>query len=178
MGTYALRNAGGFDDRVGEPVEIGAGLCDPVAAECGSGKSIGQAVFGDLEMLVGLDAENDDKRCDLSIREVNMATPPLYILVRLWVSRGLETEFEDYERKVSRIMARYGGVIERAIRTLRASDERSDEPFEVHMLKFPSRDLYDAYRDDAERHSLSGERARIITNTDILVGMLGPTYRS
>ena len=47
---------------------------------------------------------------------MNMATPPFYILVRLWIHRGLETEFEAYERKVSRIMARYGGLIERAIR--------------------------------------------------------------
>jgi antibiotic biosynthesis monooxygenase (ABM) superfamily enzyme len=107
-----------------------------------------------------------------------MASPPLYILVRLWIRRGLETEFEAYERKVSRIMVRYGGVIERVIRTSGASDGRSDEPFEVHVLRFPSRDLYDAYRDDAERLSLSGERAGIITNTDILVGMPGPTYGS
>src|SRR5882757_9464981 len=105
-----------------------------------------------------------------------MATPPLYILVRLWIHRELETEFEAYERKVSRIMARYGGVIERTIRTTGASDERSDEPFEVHVLKFPSQDHYVAYQDDAERHSLSAERASIITNTDVLVGMPGPTY--
>ena len=106
-----------------------------------------------------------------------MATPPLYILVRLWIHRGLETEFEAYERKVSRIMARYGGVTERAIRTLKTSnDDGSDEPFEVHVLRFPSRDLYDAYRDDAERLSLSIERAGVITNTDILVGTPGPTY--
>jgi antibiotic biosynthesis monooxygenase (ABM) superfamily enzyme len=114
----------------------------------------------------------------LPILEVNMATPPLYILVRIWIHRGLETEFEAYERKVSRIMARYGGVIERAIRTVRASDDRSDEPFEVHLLKFPSRDFYDAYRDDAERHSLSDERAGIVTNSDSLVGTPGPTYGS
>jgi hypothetical protein len=50
----------------------------------------------------------------LPVLEVNMATTALYILVRLWIHRGLETEFEAYERKVSRIMARYGGVIERA----------------------------------------------------------------
>jgi antibiotic biosynthesis monooxygenase (ABM) superfamily enzyme len=106
-----------------------------------------------------------------------MATSPLYILVRLWIHSGLETEFEAYERKVSRIMARYGGVIECAIRTLSASD-RSDEPFEVHVLKFPSQDLYDAYQDDAERRSLSGERAGIVANTDILVGTPGPTYDS
>ncbi|MGD0149117.1 MAG: hypothetical protein ABSB77_11075 [Xanthobacteraceae bacterium] len=107
-----------------------------------------------------------------------MATPSLYILVRLWIHTGLEAEFEAYERKVSRIMARYGGVIERTIRTSKASDDGSDEPFEVHVLKFPSRDHYDAYRDDAERRSLSGERAGIITNTDILVGTPGPTYGS
>ena len=67
-----------------------------------------------------------------------MASPPLYILVRLWIRRGLETEFEAYERKVSRIMVRYGGVIERVIRTSGASDDPSDEPFEVHVLSFPS----------------------------------------
>jgi len=107
-----------------------------------------------------------------------MATAPLYILVRLWIYEGRETEFEAYERKVSRIMARYGGVIEHAIRTSRGSDERSNEPFEVHVLKFPSRALYDAYRDDGERRSLSEERAGIITNTDTLFGAPGPAYGS
>ena len=107
-----------------------------------------------------------------------MATTPLYIIVKLWIHRGLEAEFEAYERKVSRIMARYGGVIERAIRTSRALDHGSDEPFEVHLLKFPSRDLYKAYQGDAERHSLSDERSGIITHTDILVGTPGPTYDS
>src|SRR5436189_282345 len=102
-----------------------------------------------------------------------MVIPPLYIVVRLWIHRGLETEFEAYEHKVSRIMGRYGGIIERVVRTSGTSDDRSDEPFEVHVLKFPSRDLYDAYRDDAERRSLSGERDGIITNTDILVGTPG-----
>ena len=107
-----------------------------------------------------------------------MATPPLYVVVRLWIHQGREAEFEAYERKVSRIMARYGGVIERAIRTSKTPDDRPDEPFEVHLLRFPSRDLYDAYRDDAERRALSGERAGIITNTDILVGTPGPAYGS
>ena len=114
----------------------------------------------------------------LPILEVNVATPPLYVIVRLWIRRGLEAEFEAYERKVSRVMARYGGFIKCAIRTSGASDDGSDEPFEVHVLKFPSRDLYEAYRDDAERRSLGGERDGIITNTDILVGTPGPTYGS
>src|SRR5262245_5292238 len=107
-----------------------------------------------------------------------MATPPLYILVRLWIHRGLEAEFEAYERKVSRLMARYGGVIERAIRTSGASNDGSDEPFEVHLLSFPTRERYDAYRDDPERRSRSGERGRIIIKTDVFVGTPGPTYGS
>jgi antibiotic biosynthesis monooxygenase (ABM) superfamily enzyme len=111
----------------------------------------------------------------LPIVEVNMTTAPLYLIVRLWIHRGLEADFEAYERKVSRIMARYGGLIERAVRMSRVSGDGSDEPFEVHVVKFPTRGLYDAYRDDAERHSLNGERAGIITKTDILVGTLAPT---
>ena len=107
-----------------------------------------------------------------------MASPPLYILVRLWIHRGREAEFEAYESKVARIMARYGGVIERAIRTTRTPDGGSDEPFEIHLLKFSSRDRYDAYLNDAERRSLSGERAGIITNSDSLIGTPGPTYDS
>jgi len=105
-------------------------------------------------------------------------TAPLYVVVRLWIRIGFEAEFEAYERKVSRIMTRYGGVIERAIRTSRAPDDGSGEPFEVHVLKFPSRDRYDAYRDDAERRSLGDERARLIAKTDVLVGTPGPDYDS
>jgi antibiotic biosynthesis monooxygenase (ABM) superfamily enzyme len=105
-----------------------------------------------------------------------MAPPPLYVVVRLWIRGGLEAEFEAYERKVARIMARYGGVIEHAIRTSRTSDDRSDEPFEIHVLKFPSRDLYNAYLDDVERRSLSTERAGIITKTDAVTGMPVAAY--
>jgi uncharacterized protein (DUF1330 family) len=119
-----------------------------------------------------------DARCGPADHEVTMATPSLYVLVRLWIQSGREAEFEAYERKVARIMARYGGVIERAIRTSQASDEGLDQPFEVHVLTFPSRDRYGAYRDDAERRSLDGDRARIIAKTDILVGTPGPTYGS
>ncbi len=36
---------------------------------------------------------------------------------------------------MSRIMARYGGVIERAIRPSAAS-ETLEQPFEVHVIKF------------------------------------------
>ena len=107
-----------------------------------------------------------------------MTPPPFFVIVQLWIHQGREAEFEAYERKVVRIMARYGGVIEHAIRTSRASHVEANEPFEVHVLRFPSHDLYNAYRNDAERRSLSGERAGIITNTNTLVGTSSPTYGS
>lgn len=107
-----------------------------------------------------------------------MTPAPFYIVVRLWIHTGREAEFEAYERKVSRIMARYGGVIERAIRTSGVPNNGSDEPFEVHLLSFPTRDLYDAYLDDPERRSLSGELGGIIIRTDRFVGMLGPSYEA
>ena len=106
-----------------------------------------------------------------------MATPPLYIVVRLWIRKGCETAFEAYETKVSRIMARYGGVIDRAVRVSGAAEE-SEAPFEVHLLRFPSRALYDDYLNDPERRSLSEERAGIIANSDSLVGAPGPVYGS
>jgi len=105
-----------------------------------------------------------------------MAPPPVHIVVRLWIRRGLEAQFEAYEHKVSRIMARYGGAIERAIRTSRAASEESVEPFEVHLLSFPDRERYAAYQDDPERHALSGERGAIITKTEVFIGTPGPTY--
>jgi antibiotic biosynthesis monooxygenase (ABM) superfamily enzyme len=107
-----------------------------------------------------------------------MATLPLYIVVRLWIYSGRETEFEAYERKMSRIMARHGGVIERAIRMSKASEHGSDEPFEIHVIRFPNKARYDAYMNDAERQSLSGERAGIIAKTESLVGAPGPAYDS
>jgi antibiotic biosynthesis monooxygenase (ABM) superfamily enzyme len=122
--------------------------------------------------------ESSKTATPLPVDGVNMATAPLYVVVRLWIHRAVEAEFEAYERKVARIMARYGGVIERAIRISTASDDRAGEPFEVHVLKFPSRDRYDAYRDDAERRSLGDERARLIAKSDSLVGTSGPAYDS
>jgi antibiotic biosynthesis monooxygenase (ABM) superfamily enzyme len=101
---------------------------------------------------------------------------PVYVLVRLWICEGREAEFEAYERKVSRIMARYGGVLERSIRPARSASQDSGQPFEIHVLRFQSPALYDAYRADSERLALSDERAAAIADSEVLVGIAGPTY--
>ena len=42
---------------------------------------------------------------------------PIYRVVSLWVRSGAVAEFEAYERKAARIMKKYGGSIEKVIRT-------------------------------------------------------------
>ena len=100
----------------------------------------------------------------------------IYVLVSLWVREGQESGFESYERKVSRIMARHGGAIERVIRRSSRASDQVDEPFEVHVLRFASREQYDAFRSDPDRGALAAERAGLITRTEVMVGTEGPTY--
>jgi uncharacterized protein (DUF1330 family) len=100
----------------------------------------------------------------------------MYILVRLWIRKGREADFEAYERKMCRIMARYGGAMEITIRPGEVSVGASEAPSEVHVLRLPSHDRYEAYRRDPERQTLSADRAAAISHTDVLVGEQGPTY--
>jgi uncharacterized protein (DUF1330 family) len=102
----------------------------------------------------------------------------VYVVVRLWIREGRELEFEAYERKVARIMARHGGGIEQAIRVLTAGLSASEEPFEVQVLKFPSQVSFQAFQEDAERHALASDRADVVTRTEVFVGVQGPVYAS
>ena len=102
----------------------------------------------------------------------------VYVVVRLWIREGREPEFEAYERKAARIMARHGGGIEQAIRVLSAGLNESAEPFEVHVLKFPSQVSFQAFQEDAERHALASDRADVVTRTEVFVGVQGPVYDS
>ena len=83
--------------------------------------------------------------------------------------------FEEYERKAARIMKRYGGFIERTVRPS-ALDAASDQPFEVHLVRFPSDEMFERYRTDLELKALSAERDAVITKTLILTGSQGPAY--
>lgn len=101
---------------------------------------------------------------------------PLYVLVRLWIRDGQEARFEAYERKVFRLAVRYGGAIERVIRRAGSTSTESEPPFEVHVVRFPSEERYEAYRRDPDRDALAAERAEVIARSDVLVGFDGPRY--
>lgn len=100
----------------------------------------------------------------------------LRIVASLWIVEGQVAAFEACERKAARIMRRHGGRIEAAIRPLPTGSQDADPPFEVHVLCFPGRAAFDAYRTDAELVSLATERAAAIARTSVLIGVDGPSY--
>lgn len=98
------------------------------------------------------------------------------IVASLWVHPDRIEVFEAYERKAARIMARYGGVIERTIRCAQATGAAEAGPFEIHLLRFPDAAAFDRYRADPELAGLSGEREHAISRTEVVVGTAGPDY--
>ena len=101
---------------------------------------------------------------------------PIYRVVSLWVRSGAVAEFEAYERKASRIMRKYGGSIEKVIRT--GQENSPDTPFEIHVVSFPDQERFAAYRADVELLSLATERELAILKTVVVPGVGGPAYSS
>jgi uncharacterized protein (DUF1330 family) len=90
------------------------------------------------------------------------------LVVTLWIDRSRVQEFEAYEGRAADVMSRHGGRIERAIR-LEDSAENGN-PFEVHLVSFPSRQAFEEYREDPEVQSLAPQRESVITRTSVLIG--------
>jgi len=100
---------------------------------------------------------------------------PFVLVASLWVREGRVAEFEASERKAARIMRRHGGSIERAIR-IDPGNAPSDAPFEVHIVSFPDRARFDAYRADRELIGVAAERDAAIAKTVVLTGPNAAAY--
>jgi uncharacterized protein (DUF1330 family) len=98
-------------------------------------------------------------------------TNPVYLVVSLWIRDGAVPAFEAYEHKAACIMKKYGGSVVHAVRPVGTA---SDQPFEVHLVRFPSHEMFEAYRSDADVRALSSEREAAITKTTVLVGYETP----
>lgn len=91
----------------------------------------------------------------------------MVLVAILTVRLDAEARYRAYEAKAERIMARYGGAIERVIAV---EGETADTFREVHVVRFPDEAAFAAYRKDAEVVALAGERAEVILRTEILRG--------
>jgi uncharacterized protein (DUF1330 family) len=99
-------------------------------------------------------------------------------VVTLWIHPGRAAEFEAYERKAARVMQRYGGVIQKVVRVGNANPPIDGQPFEVHVLGFPSLEAFHSYRADSELAGLAAERSAAIARTEVLLGEAGPNYEA
>ena len=100
---------------------------------------------------------------------------PVYIVTNLWVREGSLPAFEEYERKAVHIMKRYGGSVDRVIR-FPAHDNIGEYPFETHLVQFSTREMFEAFRSDADYLGLAMERETVISKTVVLIGYECPPY--
>ena len=98
----------------------------------------------------------------------------LVLIATLTVRRKAESAFREYEAAAARIMSRHGGNIER---TIEIDGEESAGTFrEVHIVTFPDRPAFDAYRADPEIVALTTLRKSAIASTEILFGRDAVAY--
>ena len=101
---------------------------------------------------------------------------PHIVVVGLWVARGREEDFARFEALAFSIVARHGGSLQRRL-ALR-DGAASDTPDELHIVTFPSREAFEAYRADPELMSLAALRARAIVRTVIWEGAELPPFEA
>lgn len=98
------------------------------------------------------------------------APTSLLVAVTLYVRRGRELEFHDFEARALGVAARHGGALLRAARLAeRAKDEEA--PYEFHLLAFPSEEAFAAFRADPERAAMREEAERVLVRTDVVAGV-------
>ncbi|HVZ40031.1 MAG TPA: hypothetical protein VHI13_12195 [Candidatus Kapabacteria bacterium] len=108
------------------------------------------------------------------IEPASMNNGRLLLIAVITVARDAVAAFRSYEEGAARIMARYGGAIERTVAL--DDDPSADGMRELHLVAFPDRPAFDAYRADPELNALAELRASSIIHTEILAGTDGPTY--
>jgi uncharacterized protein (DUF1330 family) len=99
---------------------------------------------------------------------------PFIVVAALWLVPGGRDDFERFETMAFSIMVRHGGSLSRR---LAISDRASaDAPSELHVVTFPDRAAYEAYRSDPELAAIAALRSRGIVRTVIWEGMDLPRF--
>ena len=95
----------------------------------------------------------------------------MLLVVELTVHAAELATFRAFEHAAARIMATYGGAIERAL----VLDD-GDPVRELHIVRFPDDAAFEAYRRDPALADLAGLRARAVIATTIRRATEGPRY--
>ena len=99
----------------------------------------------------------------------------IVLLVSLFPHPGQGAGLRQFEAAAARIMARYGGRIERVLHPTDAIPS-ADLPYEVHVVSFPDDASFAAYRADTDLAALAPLRQASIARTAIIFATEGEPY--
>ncbi len=86
------------------------------------------------------------------------------LCVMLWAAPGGEQHLVEYEDQVLGLLPAHGARLVMRVRNQAAATE----PYEAHVIEFPSDAALDAYMADPTRAALSGLREQGIARTEVL----------
>ena len=86
--------------------------------------------------------------------------------------------FDQFERQAVAIMAEHGGRLDSAFRPSASGSTQSPAVDEVHVLKFPTRIKFEAYRTDPQIVALAPLREKAISHTSVYISSEGLDYTS
>jgi uncharacterized protein (DUF1330 family) len=98
----------------------------------------------------------------------------LVVVAILTVRKAALEDFRAFERRAASVMAAHGGSFERTVTVSEGGPPGTVK--EVHVLAFPDRPSFDAYRADPRLAALRHQRERSVVSTEILMGEDGPDY--
>lgn len=116
----------------------------------------------------------DQKNCwtalfDFAPMAVERTKRKIIFVVSLWLKSENISDFEAYERRAARLLAKHSGRIERAVR-VKEPENNDGKPFEIHFVSFPNEQKFADYLADSETRELVGWRDKIIARTEIFSG--------
>ena len=97
----------------------------------------------------------------------------IYLVATIEVRRQAEAGFRQYEARAAAIMAKYGGLIERAIKVDGPAEAESF--VEIHVVRFPDHASLESYRLDPELAALAAMRERAVMATTVVRGRAAPS---
>jgi uncharacterized protein (DUF1330 family) len=98
----------------------------------------------------------------------------LVVVAILTVRKAALEDFRAFERHAAAVMKAHGGGFARTVSVSEGAPAGTVK--EVHVLAFPDRPSFDAYRADPRLAALRHLRERSVVSTDILMGEDGPDY--
>jgi uncharacterized protein (DUF1330 family) len=111
---------------------------------------------------------------DLRLRSSAKVGSMIYLTQLVYVRKGCETEFKQFENIVLPLLSKYRGELLLRIRPEHASKigGSSELPFEVHVVRFETEEDLAAYSNDEERQRSLHLKEQSVRSAILIKGTL------